>query len=65
MSESDYSGYTSGEKIKPRCFLCQGTGFYIGKVCVCIGKKQSNLPPIFRDLFDGIFHDNQPDKGKK
>ncbi len=42
---------------KPKCPICQGTGFAKGKICRCItGKKPEGLPDmpdLFKDIFGG------------
>ncbi len=43
---------------KEKCPICDGTGFYHGKVCICISgekdKAMPDLPEGFEELF-GLF----------
>jgi hypothetical protein len=60
---SHYSGSTGIARFmegkmekKPKCRICDDTGFYRGKICPCItGKNTGNVPPIFSDIFAGLW----------
>lgn len=47
-----------------KCPICQGTGFYKRKICVCITKKELPETDLFNELFNifGMKNKKKEDK---
>jgi hypothetical protein len=52
---------------KPRCLICQNTGFANGKICGCISGKyeKRDLPEGFEEIFKGFVRDIGPNDNEK
>jgi hypothetical protein len=42
---------------KPKCRICDDTGFFKGAICVCISGKGDPNTDAIKDLFGDIFRD--------
>ena len=51
---------------KPKCLICNDSGFANGKICICvIDGGKCDLPDEFKDIFEQFFSTTPREKKEK